>query len=599
MTGGYLGVSVFFTLSGFLITRLLLTEHSATGSTNLSRFYRRRVLRLVPASALTLLAVIILARFGAFDGATDLRRDIVGASLQLGNWTQLTSGRSYADLFNAGSSPVEHYWSLGVEEQFYLLWPLLFAALASAARRTVHAVVLGCFAAFAFAAPVIATVWGGEAAYLSTPARMGEVLAGAALAVMPESSRTKSWIPRVSVVAAGVIVALFIVTPTDHGWAYSGGLPLFALLSVLIIAGALTEGPIRTVLSWRPLVGLGMISYGVYLVHWPIFLLVDAHRADVPDGFHFALKSTLTVVVAVLMHRLVERPFRYLSPTRATVPIGAAALIVMALLAFELVPPRLPSFGETDTATEQAAAIRPATGLLPDLLDDKGDQQRPVRILVVGDSTGEVVGRGLVEWAAANPTVAQVDNQALAGCGLVAGGRFGTFADFKRKECDRLVRTGIPAAYPVLRPDVVAISISAADTWDRQWDDGPMLRPLDPDYRERIVVAYERFLEQAVAAGVPHVVWIRPPVVGVDDNSYDRSYVDGSQALIEDVVVALTREHPEIAILDYRTWFEDAGLSESAQIRPDGVHLTASVAEDVATNYLGPELAGAALEDPP
>ncbi len=137
-SGGYLGVSVFFTLSGYLITSLLLAEHAGTGSISFGRFYARRVRRLLPASLACLLAIVVLTvATELFDGVADLRREILGSLLQVSNWVFLAGEGSYQQIFQeAGGtrSPVEHFWSLSIEEQFYWIWPPTMALILSRAR---------------------------------------------------------------------------------------------------------------------------------------------------------------------------------------------------------------------------------------------------------------------------------------------------------------------------------------------------------------------------------------------------------------------------------------------------------------------------------
>ena len=137
-SGGYLGVSVFFTLSGYLITTLLLTEHAKTGTISMSGFYARRVRRLLPASLVCLTAIVVISELtDVFVGVAELRRQVMGALLQVSNWVFLAGEGSYQQLFQqAGGarSPVEHFWSLSIEEQFYWLWPPTMAFLLAAVR---------------------------------------------------------------------------------------------------------------------------------------------------------------------------------------------------------------------------------------------------------------------------------------------------------------------------------------------------------------------------------------------------------------------------------------------------------------------------------
>jgi peptidoglycan/LPS O-acetylase OafA/YrhL len=210
--GGYVGVSVFFTLSGFLITSLLIGEHRRSGRIDAAGFYARRVRRLIPASAACLLAVIVLANLGAWDQVAHLRRDLWAAALQVFNWLRLSGSTSYGDLFSQSAgqvSPVEHYWSLAIEEQFYWVWPLAFAGLASLAVRSGRSLVavLAVPTALAIvAAPLIAVAWGPEAAYWSTFARVGEILTGALAAAVVADRGAPRW-TRHGAVPALVLIA--------------------------------------------------------------------------------------------------------------------------------------------------------------------------------------------------------------------------------------------------------------------------------------------------------------------------------------------------------------------------------------------------------
>ena len=593
-SGGYLGVSLFFTLSGFLITRLLLEERDRSGRVDLGRFYARRIRRLLPASCLCLFGILVLSQFGAFDDAANLRRDLLGALSQLANWAQLTSGRSYADLFTAGASPVEHYWSLAIEEQFYLVWPLLFGLLlAGRSRRWVGRMALGLFLLCAVLPRLIANVWGTNAAYLSTPARLAELFAGVLLAVVTQQRAVPAWFRWVAVAELALFAALVATTPSGAGWAYEGGLPLFAVLSAAFIAGLQVPGPVQTVLVQRPLVYVGTISYGIYLFHWPVFLLAEQHWASLGFGWLFGVKVAITAAVAVTSAALVERPIRtgqtWVSP-RVTVSAGLVTTALLAAAVVVVAPGPPPGFGSINQSRAEAVAVQPVK---PDesVPDRAGGKPRPIRVLVVGDSTAEVLGAGLIEWAFANPGVAQVTVDAIGGCGLVAGGRLNDFLDFAREECDKKMHEGIAASYPTLQPDIVLISITAADTWDRTWPGGKELRPTAPDYARRIREGYSDFFQDAIAADVPHVVWLRPAAIGTEPRYADPSYADGSQALIQNVVESAAKQNPDvIEVLDFRAWFETTPYPSDQKVRPDGVHLIAPVAATVASDWLGPQL---------
>ncbi len=420
MTGGYLGVSVFFTLSGFLITSLLLREASGTGRVDAGRFYARRARRLLPASLICLVGVCVLAVAGAFDGVSGMRRDVLGALLEVFNWVKLASGQSYADLTTAASglrNPIDHYWSLSIEEQFYWVWPISVLGLVLLARRrrrwSVLRTVTVLYAGSAIAAPVIARVWGPDAAYWATPARASEILAGALLAcwmaARPADRRLGE--RRRAVVAFGVVCLVTlgvacVTLPAGRGLAYNGGLPLIGLLSLGLLTSLQVDGPLRRVLSTRPLVAIGLVSYGLYVYHWPVFVLVDRQRWDLPFVVILGIKLAITVALTMASYFLVEQPIRRARrvPVRRTLGLGLAATALVASLVVFV--PQPTKFYAVDTAAAAQAAIdtAPAVALVPlatsttappviTTVPTVTDTPAPVRPTTVAPVTPPTVGR--------------------------------------------------------------------------------------------------------------------------------------------------------------------------------------------------------------
>ncbi|MFT3853944.1 MAG: acyltransferase family protein [Ilumatobacteraceae bacterium] len=396
MTGGYLGVSTFFTLSGFLITSLLVREAAGSGRIDAGRFYARRARRLLPASLVCLAAVCLLAAGGAFDGVSGMRGDVLGALLQVFNWVKLASGRSYADLTTAASGlrhPLDHAWSLSIEEQFYWVWPVAVLGLLRLARRrpgwSLLRTVAVLYVLSAAAAPVIAAVWGPDAAYWATPARASEILAGALLACWrqaraDEAGRpatrdgdrlTPARIPSPRRALAGwlgvgclaVLGVACVTFPAGSGLAYRGALPLIGMLSAGLILGLQVDGPLRRLLSARPLVGIGAVSYGLYLYHWPVFVLVDRQRWALPSWSLLAIKVAITAAVTVASYVVVERPVRRAVrvPVKRTLSLGLTASAVVAALV--VLVPQPAKFYSVDAATARDAAIdtTPVAPLVP------------------------------------------------------------------------------------------------------------------------------------------------------------------------------------------------------------------------------------------
>ncbi len=373
--GGYLGVSVFFTLSGFLITSLLAAEIDTKGSVGLGAFYARRARRLLPASVLLVVLVMIASvTTDWFEGVTDLRAHIVGSLLQVANWVFLLGGGSYQELLQqaaGAASPLEHYWSLAIEEQFYWLWPVAFVGIWKLGRTMRGRLrLLGAITAvFVVAAPVTAAVWGSDAAYWASPARAAEILLGAflALAIAGRTVPARWWV--LAPVALTVLAVCIVAFPTSGGPAYSGWLPAIGVVSSALLLGLQADSPVRTALSVSPLVWLGKVSYGVYLFHWPIFVVLNSDRVGVDGPLLFVLRIAVTLGVAQVSFTFFEQPIRRASgigirPTMSYAGAATAAVIVAAVV---VVPGADSDYWSTsDEVTEAAALEIDDTPLLAD-----------------------------------------------------------------------------------------------------------------------------------------------------------------------------------------------------------------------------------------
>src|SRR3954451_22028337 len=277
LPGGFVGVSLFFTLSGFLITRLLLSEWQHRQRIGLRGFWERRLRRLAPAALLTL-GVIMLASPHLMDPVSraGLRVDVLAALAYVANWRFLFQGHHYADLF-AAPSPVLHFWSLAIEEQLYVLFPLLVVAVG---RRRLGPVLCALIAGSVALGWLLYTPGGStNAAYYGTFVRGGELFVGALLAVLV-MSRRHMWRPGITKTAGVVaLVGMLWAWSTvrqDDALLYRGGFVVHAVLTAIVILSAMQPGPVRMLLSVPPLRALGAISYGVYLYHWPVLVWWDA-----------------------------------------------------------------------------------------------------------------------------------------------------------------------------------------------------------------------------------------------------------------------------------------------------------------------------------
>ena len=344
--GGFLGVSLFFTLSGFLITSLLISEHRQRRSVDLAAFWGRRFRRLLPAALLTLAAVTgVLIALDELTGSA--RLDIWASMFNVANWRFLAAGSSYNDLF-AEPSPLRHFWSLAIEEQAYLVLPFVVALALRAGGRSLRtlAIVLGV----GWGLSVAITLLVGPRPHLLRHRHPGGgALAGALLAVAvahePFRRRValglvqRGIVQVVAVVALAASVAAWGLVAVDDPIVSSGGLVLVGLLSAALVLGAaLGVGPVARIGALGPLRFLGRISYGVYLFHWPIFVFASQRRTQLDHLPRFLLSVAFTVVLAMLSHTWFEAPLRRRSWRVGVVtPARLSPVVVLLMVAAALV----------------------------------------------------------------------------------------------------------------------------------------------------------------------------------------------------------------------------------------------------------------------
>ena len=323
--GGFIGVDVFFVISGYLITGLLLREHSRTGRISIRAFYARRARRILPASAVVLAATVIAASvLFATTRAASAIVDALWAAAFLGNWRMAATGTDYFQL-GLPPSPVQHFWSLSVEEQFYFVWPvLLIGVLGFAARRkydlrgrrTIVGIVLAAIVLVSFFWAIIETTSNPTVAYFSTFSRAWELAAGA-LAATVGSSIITGFPPVVRALAswiglAGIFVSALILRP-DHAFPAPGAALAVGATVLILVAGS--GAPSRAYdralfpLTNRVASYIGDISYSLYLWHFPIVIfLLTIFPSD--SRRYYSVAVVLMVGLAAASYHFVEQPVR-------------------------------------------------------------------------------------------------------------------------------------------------------------------------------------------------------------------------------------------------------------------------------------------------
>jgi peptidoglycan/LPS O-acetylase OafA/YrhL len=376
LPGGFLGVDIFFVLSGYLITMLLLAEHRKSGRIDLPAFWSRRIRRLLPA-LLVMLAVMaaLIGLSGDPLAQGQARGDLLATLFYVANWRFIATGQSYFTQFVA-VSPDRHTWSLAIEEQFYLVWPIVVALVLARVRARALGII-------ATAVAVASVLWmialfdpaDPSRAYYGTDSRIFEILIGALLAIGlagPLRERIGAICRRVAPLALLLLLGAFVWLTDDNGLYYQGGAVLVCLAAAALIAGLEAGSPIERLLSLRPMVLVGLISYGMYLWHFPIITFVNEWVGPTSLPGEAVLATSLTLAATAISYVVVERPIRRrgmlfglrLTPSRLAriVPVasGAVALVIVVSTIGAVENP-------TWSATAQATGITIATPAPPSI----------------------------------------------------------------------------------------------------------------------------------------------------------------------------------------------------------------------------------------
>ncbi|QYG93283.1 acyltransferase [Iamia sp. SCSIO 61187] len=397
LRGGWLGVSGFFVLSGFLITSLLLVERRQNGWVSLPRFYARRARRLAPVLLAVVAGTVVAVQLtGATLDRARLRGDAWATLGYVANWRFIQTDQSYFSSFEP--SPLRHTWSLAIEEQYYLVWPLVLMFLVSMVGRRYLPLLLAAGAAASawWAGHLVATGTAISRVYDGTDTRAQELLVGGvaaaiALEVGPPATgpggaaRRRHAATALGLGGLAVFVGAAVVLRPTTPATYTRGLILLVAVAVagVVVACATTDrGPLATVLGGRLMRGLGARSYTLYLVHWPVIVLLDEPRVTWAPLALDAARVVVALALTEVLHRGIEVPFhegrvRLARPGRILAEATVAAVVVVGVATWVPV---------SRSETEELVMAEPSVVTAPPTSAATPEAPRVPRIVVLGDS---------------------------------------------------------------------------------------------------------------------------------------------------------------------------------------------------------------------
>lgn len=415
--GGLLGVTVFFVLSGYLITSLLLIEWDNTDTINLPQFWLRRVRRLMPAIVLVIVCTAALCTLLDHSLLTKLREDMWAALLWVTNWWYIFQDASYFDALGA-PSPLTHFWSLAIEEQFYLVWPvvLLVAHKMGAKRTTMRNATLAVALLSALEMALLYNPLDDPSrVYYGTDTRAFSLLIGAWLAfVWPShllgaqkgvhlTKQVRTVLDGVGIVALVALLGLIVFVDGFSPFLYRGGILLASILTAIVIAVMVHPASLLgRIAGAKPLVWVGLRSYGIYLWHFPLFLLMNPRNftGETP-WWMYLVQVAVVFACAAFSYRFVENPLRKGAigtfvkgvrehtidlrdwMTRHALLYGAGALVTAVAVVGLIVVPPTSAIGAADLLKDEQAH----TSQMPELpVDDTAAEQPKLDVLMIGDS---------------------------------------------------------------------------------------------------------------------------------------------------------------------------------------------------------------------
>jgi peptidoglycan/LPS O-acetylase OafA/YrhL len=631
LPGGFLGVDAFFVLSGFLITSLLLTERDGTGRIDLVRFWVRRARRLLPALLVLLVTVVVVSRFLlSAEELPALRWDALAALAYVANWRMADRGGDY--FAQTAPSPLQHTWSLGIEEQFYLIWPLLLVLVLAVpvrrrraaarpapdpdagpppvGRRWLALLLVVCCAGAVASAVAAALLYRPDdvnRAYYGTDTRAVALLVGCATALIVRYVVARRQVSRHIVLGALALVGavgtgvLWATAEGNSRWLYKGELVAGALAVAGVIAHVVVSpaGPTARVLALSPLVWIGRISYGLYLWHWPVFGWLNADQTGLGGPRLLALRLAATVAVSVVSYVLVERPVRtgrwpWRRPRLAPALAAGAVLAVAVATVLVTRPPAVspPSPIALDVTPSPSAANRS-----PISRPGRRPGDKP-RITLFGDSVSWSLGENLPPQNAL-----QVQSRGIPGCGIarLPEIRYIGLPHPNYPGCERWdVRWKHHVYYD--DPDVAVILLDRWELMDRKLN-GRYQHVGEPEFDAYLSKELDRAI-RIVASRRAHVVLLTAPYTRRAERPDGRLWPEDDPARVDawNALLRAAAERHGTSLLDLNAQICPEGeftwRIDGIRVRSDGLHFTPDGVRRFIAPWLLPQLARLAVHGP-
>jgi peptidoglycan/LPS O-acetylase OafA/YrhL len=602
--GGFISVSLFFTLSGYLITSILLFEGESNGNVSLKTFWNRRLRRLVPASMVTIAAVVGLSTWlssGIEQGR--IRGDALAATTYVANWRSIFSEHSYSELFT-DHSPLQHLWSLSIEEQLYVVVPVVvfISFMLRLKRQGIGYVFLGLSA---LSVAIAIVVDGHDRIYYGTDTRAVELFVGAVLACFLSPKLEKwahlkvRWWSFLFLAPLIAFIWFSLIIDGQSKWLYTGWLGVFALLNVFFVVGSMIPGPMRWLMSLPPLTLLGRMSYGIYLIHWPVYVWLNESQLKISGFWLLLVRWAVVFALAGILYQVIEKPIRaksFLKTNRsALVGLVCSFSVVMVLPLLFLKNPsqRISTEVEilsTVSTSEVVSTSNPssATSLVPEVTTTVApplvDRSLPINVLVLGDSSAENIAKALDVGSDENLGVISAG---VLGCPLVK-------VDLVYRRVDENQSTDYcPDNREIVRTyvnqiDAVLLVGSVANQWAYELiEGGPKVEVGTTQWVQNL----DEFLwsiGEVIAERGLQVLVLESPIVR-DDAKMNGDTPSDIQAWNE-VMNEWEKKYQWVSVVPYADLLAPADSDLGRVQRPDGTHLDEVFGETMAREKLIPRL---------